>query len=340
MLPPPAPIVWMSTAGARSTWSRTAWVVVNGMRRSRTRQTSVDVPPMSRLITFRPCRAAVATRPATPPAGPDSTSRCALSSARGAGTLPPLDCITRNGAVTPDSAAAFAARCMYPPMTGRSAALMTVVAVRGYSRNSRATSLDSVTGMPGKARRKCLAEAAFVAVVEVAEQQADRHRVHVERGDFGDDTVDLGRPPAGSAPPWCWSSRSVTSMRAYRSTRSSGRSGRQAVHVWPAGLPVSHDVAEAARRQQPHRRKVAGQNRVGGHRRAVTQQADVADGHALACECVDGVRQATRRIIGRGRHLRHQHPAVIGTGHRIGEGPARVDAHGPTWSVHGDHLSG
>ena len=30
---------------------------------------------------------------------------------------------------------------------------MTVVAVRGYSRNSRATSLDNVTGVVGRAAR-------------------------------------------------------------------------------------------------------------------------------------------------------------------------------------------
>ena len=191
----------------------------------------------------------------------------------------------------------------------------------------------------GQRAAQGLAQPAFVAIVEVTEQQADRHRIHVQRGDLGDDTVDLGVLQRDQHLLGAGQSLGHLDARVALD-EIVGPVRRQAVHVGPAGLAIPHDVAEAARRQQPHRRQVAGQNRVGGHRGAVAQQADVGDGHALACECVDGVRQATRRIIGCRRHFGHQHPAVVGAGHRIGEGAARVDAHGPTWSVHGDHLSG
>ena len=72
MLPPPAPTVWMSSIGSRTGRPATSRSVDRPGRPSRISETSQLVPPMSKA-TASP--APIPTAAATPPAGPDSSSR-------------------------------------------------------------------------------------------------------------------------------------------------------------------------------------------------------------------------------------------------------------------------
>ena len=64
---------------------------------SRTRHTSVLVPPMSRVMTsLQPERSACRMAPITPAAGPENRAVMALSAMPLAGSRPPFDCIRLN----------------------------------------------------------------------------------------------------------------------------------------------------------------------------------------------------------------------------------------------------
>ncbi len=61
------------------------------------RQTSVDVPPMSKPMTRGwPAASATARAPTAPPAGPERIVRTAAARAAAAEIVPPFDCITAN----------------------------------------------------------------------------------------------------------------------------------------------------------------------------------------------------------------------------------------------------
>ena len=106
MLPPPAPTVWMSSCGRRSGRPPTRRSALRPATPSRIRQTSVDVPPMSKLIASG---MPAATTAATPPAGPDRSSRAGCAAASSRSHTPPFDCITA-GAGRPSAAAVSASR--------------------------------------------------------------------------------------------------------------------------------------------------------------------------------------------------------------------------------------
>ena len=77
---------------------------------SRTRATSQEVPPMSKVSASGRCsRAARCAAPITPPAGPLSTVQAACSAATSMGRTPPLDCMIA-GAGSPASWARVASR--------------------------------------------------------------------------------------------------------------------------------------------------------------------------------------------------------------------------------------
>jgi len=72
-----------------------------------TRDTSVEVPPMSKaMMRSKPLARALAAAPTTPPAGPDRTVRTGSRAAAAKEVIPPLDCMTKMRAALV-SAAAF-----------------------------------------------------------------------------------------------------------------------------------------------------------------------------------------------------------------------------------------
>ena len=90
--PPPAPTVWMSIDGRRTGKPATLRPKAISALPSRTRQTSVEVPPMSNVMrSLRPARAPAATAPTTPAAGPDRAVRIGISPARPTDMSPPED---------------------------------------------------------------------------------------------------------------------------------------------------------------------------------------------------------------------------------------------------------
>ena len=90
-----------STAGVRIGSPPTAKSVRSSTRPG-SRLTSVDVPPMSKLISrSMPAAAAAARAPTTPPAGPESTVRTASRDASAALMAPPLERITRSRVAPP-----------------------------------------------------------------------------------------------------------------------------------------------------------------------------------------------------------------------------------------------
>src|SRR5439155_1851510 len=123
-----------------------------------TRHTSVLVPPMSTVTASGYPAATAAADPArTPPAGPESSSATGTSAASAAGSRPAADVITST------SSASGPSRRRYSRQTGPSDALMTVVTVRSYSRNSGETSdeHDTSRSRPASAAATALSWAAF-----------------------------------------------------------------------------------------------------------------------------------------------------------------------------------
>ena len=84
----------MSSMGTRTGKPATSASLL-GLGSPLTNATSVEVPPMSKVITrSKPLRRAIAAAPTTPPAGPDNTVRTGWRAADSSAVMPPLDCIT------------------------------------------------------------------------------------------------------------------------------------------------------------------------------------------------------------------------------------------------------
>src|SRR5436190_273335 len=67
----------------------------------RQRETSVEVPPISKVMMSRkPAAAQTRRAPTTPPAGPERMARTGSAAAVAADTDPPFDCMTRIGVVS------------------------------------------------------------------------------------------------------------------------------------------------------------------------------------------------------------------------------------------------
>ena len=77
----------------------------------------------------------------------------ALRAIASAGIRPPLDCMMLNRPAKPRRPRAAENRLTYPAMTGCTYAASAVVEARSYSRNSRVTSFEQVTGSDGASSR-------------------------------------------------------------------------------------------------------------------------------------------------------------------------------------------
>ncbi len=113
-------------------------------------------------MTFSiPASRAAYAAPVTPPAGPDKIVVTGSRAAFSADTTPPFDCMmcTRTRGVPTDfgfgplNHAVRTRLCVparYPLITGARYALITVVEVRSYSRNSGKISCDTETRYPAR----------------------------------------------------------------------------------------------------------------------------------------------------------------------------------------------
>ena len=107
MLPPPAPMVWMSTIGSLSGNGPIIPSLVISGRPSRTRQMSALVPPTSiEMMSPKPAARATPTAPTTPAAGPESTVCTGSCMHVAALVTPPSDFMIRSGAPTPRASSA------------------------------------------------------------------------------------------------------------------------------------------------------------------------------------------------------------------------------------------
>lgn len=96
MEPPPTPTVCMSIMGTFTGYPAMADSRVRGSSPS-IRATSVEVPPMSKMISlWKPARLAMACAPTAPPAGPKRMVRTDSFMAVSAEMEPPLDCMMRS----------------------------------------------------------------------------------------------------------------------------------------------------------------------------------------------------------------------------------------------------
>ena len=122
--------------------------------RSRTRETSALVPPMSRVMRSRgPERSPASIAPTTPAAGPERAVRTGRVRARAGDMRPPFDWLMPMRACRTRSASPASRLAMYSSMTGCSHAFSTVVEQRSNSRNSGCTSDESETRRSGRAAR-------------------------------------------------------------------------------------------------------------------------------------------------------------------------------------------
>ena len=105
------------------------------------------VPPMSKEMRSPiPSRRPTATAEITPAAGPDSTITAGSRATVAARAIPPLDCITDNGAPMPRACRASSIRDMYSLTLGATAPCTAAVLKRSYSRYSRQTEWLVITG--------------------------------------------------------------------------------------------------------------------------------------------------------------------------------------------------
>ncbi len=119
MLPPPAPMVTMSSIGSCNgnppIWRST---VISGSL-SRTRHMSALVPPTSiEMKLGEPAAFATCSAPMTPATGPERTVWIACRAAMSALVTPPLDFMMNSGAFSPLSAAADSSPARYRPTRG------------------------------------------------------------------------------------------------------------------------------------------------------------------------------------------------------------------------------
>ena len=104
MLPPPAPMVAMSSIGSCTGQAPSCPARVKVGVRWLTRDTSVLVPPMSKdMLSSTPVFPDTSMADMTPAAGPDSAVYTGRRVAVSAPITPPLEVIMSNGASTPSS---------------------------------------------------------------------------------------------------------------------------------------------------------------------------------------------------------------------------------------------
>ena len=140
--------------GSRMGMPATARSSATSASRSRTRETSALVPPMSRVMRLRgPERAPESMAPTTPAAGPERAVRTGRARARAGDMRPPFDWLMPIRACGTRTASPASRLAMYSSMTGCSQAFSTVVEQRSNSRNSGWTSDESDTRNPGRAAR-------------------------------------------------------------------------------------------------------------------------------------------------------------------------------------------
>ena len=154
MLPPPAPIVWMSIVGIDTgsvsnccSVSIFAWPPAMS-------DASRLVPPMSIVIRFScPRISPSAAAPMTPPAGPDSTRCTGCSFADATVIAPPPERVSRKCPPNLPCSRLPSSVSRYVVVIGLTYASITAVLVRSYSRYSRLSRCESVTETSGHSSR-------------------------------------------------------------------------------------------------------------------------------------------------------------------------------------------
>ena len=180
----------------------------------------------------------------------------------------------------------------------------------------------------GQALGQRLGQRVLVAGVEVAEQEADRHRRGPPLRDLGHHPVDLllrqrGQHLAAAGQP-------LGHLDPVPPRHQFARAGLlQVVDGGTGAVAVAEDVAEPRGRGQHHPGQPAGQQRVGGDRRAVEQHPDVPRRHPRGGQPGHGALEGEAGVGGRGGHLGHLDQPVGGDRDRVGVGAAGVDRDDP-----------
>ena len=316
--PPPAPMVWMSSAGRRTGSPATSRPGAGSGTPPRTRQTSVLVPPMSNVTASGYPQAAATAAPArTPPAGPDSNS---AAGNRAASSQP-----------TQTTGRRHDQRLVGQPVQAREIGATNRPQVGVHDGRHRPLVLPELRRHFRRARhvdaplRQHVLHFGFVRRVEIGVQKAYRRRAHV---------VGQLRKLAGRRQRCNLGPRGIKTAAdlepqfpRHQRRRPVGPDVIEGRAVLAADLD---DVGEALGGHQGDARAAPFQQRVGGHRGAVGQQCRAG----LVAQLCEPFSQRPARIVGSRQHL---HDAPVGR-HDIGEGPARVGADGQ--SRHGQRSVG
>ena len=141
----------MSSAGSATGRPAITRSAVSGTRPVSIRQTSQEVPPMSKQATSgSPASSASSSAPATPPAGPERTVSAACGAGAGGLGEPARGLHHLAARRGPPRRPAGTAPWRYADSGGESAASRAVVAVRSNSRKVPTSSLDSDSAAPGQ----------------------------------------------------------------------------------------------------------------------------------------------------------------------------------------------
>ena len=313
--PPPAPTVWMSTVGSRTGSPPTARSAARSAAPPSIRQTSVDVPPMSKeSASPKPAARATRAAPTTPPAGPETSTTTGCAAASRASRRPPDERITsgsgRPAAGTPSPAAEVARDDRPEVGVDRGRRRPLVLAELGR---------DLVRGDDARVRQpppQLVGDRPLVRRVAEREEEADRDRLRVQRPAASeverlDDAVrpdPLAHPDAALERHERRRVRRAEPVQVRRSWRRRWSSARSP--PWRR-TPCARPSARAAR---------------SSHGRAVREALDRASRRPPARP------RATDSSCRAGRHLRRPQPSA-GDEHSVRERPADVDAedrHTPT----------
>jgi hypothetical protein len=179
----------------------------------------------------------------------------------------------------------------------------------------------------GQPLGECLGDRPLVAGVCVGVQQDDRDRLRLERGDGlrqRGRVVERAQHAVRAGALGCGHAQGRRHERR-RSRRA------QAVEVGTRLAAELDEIGEALGRDEHGARAATLEQRVRCDGHAVGEDLDVAGRRAGALEHgLDRRHDTLGLVVGRRRRLRGQQPSTGGE-HRVGEGPADVDAEQHQW---------
>ena len=289
---------------------------------SRATDTSHDVPPMSSATTSpAPACAPVAAAPTAPPAGPVSTVHDPCRAAVSASTTPPPDS-TISGAGRPASRRAVGQPLQVAAQQRRDGGVDDVVAQRSYSRNTPAASCESRRGCR-RSRQRSRDRRSWSWWRKPDSRQTAADSTSSRQVDPRARAARPRRARGARRRPACARARRRAARAARAAAGGPAHSRYRSARAWrpSSSRSVNPSVANSAVRAPLPSSRALVPTVIPWTKRSTSP----ADASALLQRGLDRVDHPARLVVGRGRRLGRDQPAV-GDQDGVGERPANVDA--------------